>query len=203
MALVSDSMDALEEVLRALNGWSIGMGLTISTKKTKILAVCPANSLNTLPRSVPLGKEHEPVEVVEDFEYLGSTISQDCSLDLEIDRRISKASQVFRSLYGVVWCRKRLKVETKLRLFKAVVLATLLYGSETWVPLTPHLKRLQAFLMGCLRVILGVSRWDKLRNTELRSLGGLEKVDVMVMRSRLQWLGHVERMDTSRIPKCL
>ena len=55
-------------------------------------------------------------------------------------------------------------------------------GSETWVPLAPHLKCLQAFLMGCLRVLLGVSRWDKLRNTELRSLGGLERVDVMVIR---------------------
>ena len=42
-----------------------------------------------------------------------------------------------------------------------------------------------------------------MRNTELRSLGGLERVDVMVMRRRLRWLGHVERMDTSRIPKCL
>ena len=26
--------------------------------------------------------------------------------------------------------------------------------------------------MGCLRVILGVTRWDKKRNTELRSING-------------------------------
>ena len=108
--------------------------------------------------------------MVEEFEYLGSTISQDCSLDQEIDRWISKASHTFCSLYRVVWCRKRLKVETKLQLFRVVVLATLLYGSETWVPLAPHLRRLQTFVMGCLRVILGVSRWDnvrKVRNTHM------------------------------------
>ena len=51
------------------------------------------------------------------------------------DRRTSKASLTFRSLYRVVWYRKRLKIETKLHLFKAVVLPTPLYGSETWVPL--------------------------------------------------------------------
>ena len=101
------------------------------------------------------------------------------------------------------WYRKRLKIETKLRLFKAVVLPTLLYGSETWVPLAPHLKRLQAFIMGCLRVILGVSRWDKMRNTELRSLAGLERVEIMLMRRRLRWLGHVQRMEGCRLPTCV
>ena len=84
-----------------------------------------------------------------------------------------------------------------------VVLATLLYGNETWVPLVPHLKRLQVFVMGCLLVILGESQWDKKRNSELQSLGGLERVEVMVMRRRLRWLGHMERMGISHLPKCL
>ena len=48
--------------------------------------------------------------------------------------------------------------KTKLRLFRAIVLSTLLYGSETWVPLAAHTKRLQAFIMGCLRVVLGVTQ---------------------------------------------
>ena len=139
---------------------------------------------------------------MEDFEYLGSIIIQDCSLDLEIDRRINKAAHAFHSLYRVVWCRKCLKEETELCLFKAVVLPTLLYGSEIWVSLAIHMKCLQAFIMGCLRVILGVMRWDKERNTTLWSLGGMERVEVTVMRRRLRWFGHVERMDDFQLPKC-
>ena len=42
MALVSDSMDALEEVLRGLDAVCSGMGLSISSKKTKILAILPS-----------------------------------------------------------------------------------------------------------------------------------------------------------------
>ena len=73
-----------------------------------------------------------------------------------------------------------------------VVISTLLNGSVTGVPVTVHLNHLQAFVMGCVHVILmGVTRWDRKRNTKLYSIGGLEEVSVMVMRRGLQWLGHV------------
>ena len=35
--------------------------------------------------------------------------------------------------------------------------------------------------------------------SELQFLGGLEKVEVMVMRRRLRWLGNVERMDIPQV----
>ena len=57
--------------------------------------------------------------------------------------------------------------------------------------------------MWCLRVILGVSRWDQKRNTELRVMAGIKRVEVFVMRRRLRWLGHLEWMNYSRLPKCL
>ena len=42
-----------------------------------------------------------------------------------------------------------------------------------------------------------------MRNTQLQSLGGLNRVEVMVMRRRLCWLGLLERMEDSRLSKCL
>ena len=143
------------------------------------------------------------VSVVDDFEYLGGTITKECSLEKEISVRISKASRSFNSLYRVLWRQRGVKVKTKLRIFKSVVLPTLLYGSETWTPVASHIKRLQGFMMRCLRVILGVSVRDKRRNTELRAEAGLERVEVILLRRRLRWLGHVARMDSTRIPKCM
>ena len=78
-----------------------------------------------------------------------------------------------------------------MRLFKAVVLLTLLYDSETWAPIAIHVKRLQGFIMKCVQVILGMTRWDEKRNTDLRAKAGLKRVEVMMMKRRLRWLGHV------------
>ena len=44
---------------------------------------------------------------------------------------------------------------------------------------------------------------DKRRNTELRAEAGLQRVEMMLLRRRLQWLGHVARMDSTRIFKCV
>ena len=144
-------------------------GLSINSKKNKILAVVPSPSPSPCPQphSVSLKPEEQPVAVVEEFEYLGSTITKDRTLDIEVNMRISKASQTFGSLYWVLWSRSNIKTSTKMCLFNSVVLSTLPYGSETWVPSAPQLKRLQSFVMWCLRVILGFSRWDQKRNTEL------------------------------------
>ena len=63
MVIVSDSMDALEEVLRSVNSVCSGAGLSISTKKTKILAIRPSTSFGIPPRPVQLNQNEEPVEV--------------------------------------------------------------------------------------------------------------------------------------------
>jgi hypothetical protein len=65
------------------------------------------------------------------------------------------------------------------------------------------MARLQGFVGGCLREILGVSRWDNMRNTQLRAQAGIERIDVMILQRRLRWLSHTERMKESRLPKYL
>ena len=95
-----------------------------------------------------------------------------------------------------------------MQLFKSVVLSTLLYGSKTWVPLANYIARLQGFITGCLWVILGVSRWDNMRNTVLHSKAGIDRVEVMILRRHLRWLGHLEiffgaNVDNTHTHTCL
>ena len=86
------------------------------------------------PQPVRLKPDEEAVAVVGEFKYLGNAISQDCTLDREVSIKIKKASNTFGCLYNVLWCRRRVKKDAKMCLFKSAVIPTLSYGSETWVP---------------------------------------------------------------------
>ena len=87
----------------------------------------------------------ETVDVVEEFEYLGSIVMSDCELDREINVRIRKASSSFRNLCRILWYQQKIKISTKMRMFKAAILPTLLYGSETWAPLAKQVKPATVF----------------------------------------------------------
>ncbi|VDL85527.1 unnamed protein product, partial [Schistocephalus solidus] len=58
--------------------------------------------------------------------------SHNTKIDDEVAQRISKASQAFGRLQASVWNRHGIHLNTTLKMYKAVVLTTLLYGAETW-----------------------------------------------------------------------
>ncbi|BHF69142.1 hypothetical protein SprV_0301218400 [Sparganum proliferum] len=100
------------------------------------------------------------LQVVENFPYLGSTLSRSIKIDDEVARRISKASQAFSRLQSTVWNRHGLQLSTKLKMYEAVILSTLLYGAETWTVYTKQACRLNPFPLSCLRRILRLSWQD-------------------------------------------
>ena len=144
-----------------------------------------------------------PVQVVSNFQYLGSVVSSDCSPTAEVKSRIAKASQAFRSLSRLLWYQKCIKTTTKLRTFNSVIVPTLPYGLESVVLLEPHTPRLQSFMMRCLRIILGVSILDKTCNTSIHKMAQQQQVSSMLSQRRLRLLGHVVHMDDHRLPKQL
>ena len=113
-------------------------GLIISLKKTNILGQdIPAPPVITI-------NDYE-LKVVHQFMYLGSTITDNLSLDPEIDKRIGKAATTLAHLTSRVWTNPKLTMKTKMAVYNAYVLSTLLYGSETWTTYAHQEKRLNTF----------------------------------------------------------
>ena len=81
------------------------------------------------------------------------------------------------------------------------MLSLLHYNSETWTLKGESKRRLLVFEMGCLRRIVGVSRRDKMRNTDIRRKAGVEDDIVLkITRRRMRYFGHVVRMPPSWFP---
>ena len=102
-----------------------------------------------------------------------------------------------------VWDNNNLTNSTKMQVYRACVLSTLLYSSEASTTYATQEKRLNSFHLRCLRRILGIRWQDLVPNTEVLERAGLPSIFALLAQRRLRWLGHVRRMDDSRIPKDL
>ena len=88
------------------------------------------------------------------------------------------------------------------------MLAVLLYGSETWTVKARGLKRLSGFHNRCVRSMAGVSKYqqwkERISSRQLAvAVGMQESMSGILMKYRLNWLGHLARMEHSRLPKQL
>ena len=139
--------------------------------------------------------EEVTLKNVEEFTYLGSCISSSGTLDSEISRRVAKASSAFGRLWTRVWHERGILQETKVAVYKAVVLTSLLYGAETWTCYRHHIKKLDQFHLRCLRRLLGIHWEDRVTNQEVLRRAAMPGVEALLIKSQLRWSGHVMQLN--------
>ncbi|BHF65510.1 hypothetical protein SprV_0200852200 [Sparganum proliferum] len=194
-----------EEMQRSMDLFSAAcenFGLVINTQKTVVMHQPPPNSA-TPPNAPQISVNGTQLQVVDNFPYLGSTLSGNTKIDDEVANRISKASQAFGRLRSTVWNRHGLQLGTKLKMYKAVILPTLLYGAETWTVYTKQARRLNHFHLSCLRRILRLNWQDRIPDTDVLERTGILSNYAMLRQIQLRWSGHLVRMDDERLPKRL
>ena len=140
----------------------------------------------------------QKLQVVDKFTYLGSNLSRAVHIDDEVTARTVKASVSFGRLRTNVWERNGIRLDAKLKVYKAVVLPTLLYAFKTWTVYQRHAKKLNHFHLNCLREI----RWqDMFPDTEVLKKAKMQSVHTLLKLAQLGWTDHVTRMPDERLPK--
>ena len=94
----------------------------------------------------------------------GSLIAASGQMDVDIERRIAKASQTLGALKKTVFRDKNFTLNTKRKVYQACVLSALLYDAECWIPLKKDIRKLNTFHHRCLRAILGITnrqQWNE------------------------------------------
>ena len=136
------------EVLEAIQRVGSQIGVRINCRKTKALY------LSGKPTTVgPLNFGQEQVEIVPEFEYLGSIITENrpsCGRDVKhAISRSQKALRKFNRLFGA----KGLPADIRARIIKMFVLPGLFYACETWSTTDTCFRELDAY-MNRLRLII-------------------------------------------------
>ena len=102
-----------------------------------------------------------------------STITDNLSIDSELNKQIGKAAMTLSRLTKRVWSNNKLSDHIKVNLYKSSVISTLLYGSESWTMRAHQEKILNVFHMRCLRRILGIKWQDKVTNKVVLKKDGI------------------------------
>ena len=102
------------------------------------------------------------LETVNSFIYLGSNVTSTISLDTEIGKRIGHAATNMSKLSQRVWENRKLTTPTKMAVYRAYIISTVLYGSESWTTYAAQEKRLNVFHLRCLRRILSIAWQDRI-----------------------------------------
>ena len=190
-AVATHTQEELQPLMDCFSEACKDFGLAISLKKTNIL-----------------GHETEapPVNTIDDYEldavcqtYLGSIITDNLSLDAEIDAMIGKAASTLARLTARMWTSPNLSVKTKMAVYNACVISTFLHGRDTWTTYAGQERRLNSFHLRSIRRILGIS-WQ-VTNANALSRAGIPSMYTLFRQRRLRWLGHARRMEDGRIPK--
>lgn len=193
IALLAHTHKDMQDKLDALNAAALKYGLKINITKTKYMRLNASSSR-------PLSIGNHQLDEVEHFCYLGSEISSTGGTIEDIQSRTAKARATYGRLHNI-WKSSKLSRNTKVSIFRSCVLATLLYGSETWAHNERGIAKAQAFVNKGLRRILGI-RWpDYTTNTELYMRAGVDSLTKLVHERKWRWIGHALRKPSQSITR--
>jgi hypothetical protein len=189
-AVTADSNEGLQRLMDALSKSCKDYDMRINKKKTKVMRVCRGTD-----KSVNITVDGIQLEQVHQFQYLGSTLSEDAYCSQEIKRRIAMGKAAFNQRKELM-CQG-LTVVLKKRIMKVLVWSVVLYGSETWTIRQEDERRLEAFEMWTWRRMEKVKWQDMVTNEEVLRRVNEERSPVATIRKRQkQWIGHILRHDS-------
>ena len=144
------------------------------------------------------------IQTIE-FVYLGGAIIADRDLSIELTRRLQRAWACFQRYKMGISDRPGVRLRLKVRLLKAEVVETLLYGCMTWSPGKPDYDRLRRVHHSMLLRCLG---WRKrkrddhpLSYADALATTASESIEAIVRKRRILFAEFVARMGEERLPQ--
>jgi len=141
---------------------------------------------------------------VEEFKYLGTTLTHQNSIPEEIKSRLRLGNACYHSVQNLLSSRllsKNLKIKIS---YRTLILPVVLYGCETWSLTLRKERKPRVFENMMLRRISGPRRdegtgkWRRLYNEELNDLYSSPNIVREIKPRRMRLAGHVVRMGEER-----
>ena len=198
VVLMADTWQVLAALVMKMEEVTQRVGINISQKKSEVMVVGREQEQLSVQNVELRG---EGLKQTEEYIYLGSAITSDGRHVRDMERRRALAANAFGKMKQRLWGRREVSQKVKMKVFNAMVLPVLSYAASTWAMTRTEERKLDALEMRMIRTIMGIRWTDRVRNEDIRSRLHQVPISLKIRRARLQWLGHMERMEVDRIPK--
>ena len=142
------------------------------------------------------------LERVEEFKYLGTTLTNQNSIPEEIYSRLRSGNASYHSVQNLL-SSMLLSKNLKIKINRTIILPFVLHGCETWSLTLREERKLRVFENMVSRRIFEPRRdevrreWRSLHE-ELNDLYSSSNIVLVIKSRRIRWAGHVARMGEGR-----
>jgi hypothetical protein len=167
---------------------SKAIGLKVNAEKTKYM-IMSRNENAGHNHNVKI--DNNSFERVEEFKYLGATVTNRNSIYEEIKSRSKSGNACYYSVQNLLSSRLPSK-NTKIRVHRNIILPVVLYGCETWTLTLREVQRLRVFKNRVLRRIFRPKRvevtgeWRRPHNEELNDLYSSPNIIRVIKSTRMR-----------------
>ena len=152
--ILGGSIHTLKENSEALVVASSEIGIEVNADNTKYMVM--SQDLNA-GQSHSMKIDNHGFERVEEFKYLGTTLTNKISIQEEIKSRLKSENACYYSVQNF-WSSSLLSKNLKTKIHRTLILLVVLYGCETWLLTLREEHWLRVFKIRALKKIFGPKR---------------------------------------------
>jgi hypothetical protein len=126
--LLRDNKDAIKKNTESLTDASNEVGLEINVDKTKYMLLSRQQNVG---HNRDLKIANRSFENVSQFNYFGTTVTNQNLIQQEIKRRLNSGNTCYHSVHNLL-SSHLLSKNLNIRIYKTIILPVVLSGCETW-----------------------------------------------------------------------
>jgi hypothetical protein len=126
--VLGGNVHAVQKNTEALVAATKEIGLEVNADKHKYMIMSQDHNAG---RCHSIKIDNSSFERVEEFKYLGTTLTNQNSIQEEVKSRLKSANACYYSVQNLLSSRL-LSKNLKIRIYRTIILPFVLYGCETW-----------------------------------------------------------------------
>jgi len=196
IVLLSTCPNELQQMIDALSVYCRTWSLSVNLEKSKILVFREGPRLS---RSLSWTYNNSPIEIVNEYKYLGVLLTYNMSFRKHLSLKLESAKNALNSAWSGFILDPKIDVGSKLKIFDAAARSIMFYGAQVWGFL--EYDEVERLLRYFAKRILNLPR--NTPNYMITLETRIDPLNVSTLSLHLMYINKVINMPAERLPRIL